>query len=365
MISNLSDHKIVDAIDLDVPPQIAFLIAYVLPVFAFIGVTFNILILIFLPRNSVLLSQTTKTYYLIIALGDLSSILSFNICLVFLDESLSYLTNDEFSIDLTDSELGCKIIYNAWTNSESLANYTAIAMAIEQIIALYFPLKARVILNKKITFLLIISCVSPIWVILTIVNLRVVVIDTPGLGQDGQYCGYTIKDQWFLISTYTQVVLAWCLPEILHIIGATLICFKLFSLSAERKQLFQNFSTIQNDSSTKAREINATVIVLLVVFSRIIIYFPVAVMTVYYYIINLYNYIDYINWSADDQLLIDKVRYIVTLGGITRMFLELTSITHSINFCIYLYRVSSFRQALLSFCKCFNHNSQDDFAPKF
>ncbi len=203
MNSNITNVKLADIADLDIPDPIIFLISYILPPIAFLGIFFNIMILLFLPQNSVLLSKTTKTYYITIAIGDLLSIFSFNILWVFFHDSLSYITSGAFSIELVASSLGCKILYNSWANAEALANYTAIAMSIEQIIALYFPLKARAFLSKKLTLLLIVLCVLPIWLTLTTINLRVDLIQTPGLGPDGDSCGYNVKDDWFLISTYT------------------------------------------------------------------------------------------------------------------------------------------------------------------
>ena len=363
MSSNLTIKQVSDLIDISLPQFTIFLITFVLPVFAFLGAASNVVILFIMPLRDVAISKTAKIYYLAIAVGDFFSIFTFNILWVFLDESLGYLFGEQRSIDLSDETTGCKIIWNLWTNAESLSNYGALAMTVEKIIALYLPLKSRSLLTNKFSTILIIAHVLPVWMILTPLNVIVNdVIIAPGIGQGGQSCGKDVDHDWFLVSTYAQVLLSWCFPEILHFLGAILISYKLFTIQTARKALFHNLGNVQSELSSNAREINSTVIILLVVFSRFVIYFPVAVSTFYYYVFQLDGYLSYVEWNKAHLLNLERIRYVVAIGGITRIFLELTSITHSINLLIYYYRIPSFRRKFLSFFTCGLHShSPEDF----
>lgn len=87
----------------------------VLPVIIGIGIITNILVIVGMSNARMTVSASAKFYYLIIATGDLWTLLSYNWIYTFLNRTLWYWNEKELNINLlTSSSISCKIWVSCW-----------------------------------------------------------------------------------------------------------------------------------------------------------------------------------------------------------------------------------------------------------
>ena len=123
-------------IELDAVLQIFLL--YVEPIVIAIGLIGNSLVVIVMPKQSVVAAKSAKFYYNLLAIANLLDITIGWLSTSFISQTLSLHTSDQLSIRTdTYNTFSCKIFYGLWTTFEVLADYVVVAMGIERIIAVW------------------------------------------------------------------------------------------------------------------------------------------------------------------------------------------------------------------------------------
>ena len=109
------------------------------PVLILVGLIGNALVLIIMPRKTVMAAKSAKFYYMLLAFADLMDIIIGWLLRSFISETMYIYTNGSFHFELyKQSSFTCKLFFGLWTFFETISDYTLVAMGIERIIALWY-----------------------------------------------------------------------------------------------------------------------------------------------------------------------------------------------------------------------------------
>src|SRR5262249_48303896 len=119
---------------------------YVFPFFVAFALLSNVVIFIIFIKpdyKGVIKGQTTRIYYLLIAISDFIEVVSYDLLAEYLQYGVWNITGNYLIEVYTSSNFSCKIIIYIWFVTEGISNYALLIFSIERCNIVYFPLKVR------------------------------------------------------------------------------------------------------------------------------------------------------------------------------------------------------------------------------
>ena len=312
----------------NVPLYMIIFSQFVNPVFTFCGIIGNSWILYTLLFQNVRISKTTKLYYCIIGVGDLSfetaGLMWGVVC-----DSLWIWSGGTLSFCFDSlSLLSCTVIRLWYYLSDLVSNYSLVALSIERLIAVCWPLHAKSILTRKVTFLLLFSLLIPAFVYYTIIISfsSSVVPHKRVVPYSCRVNDYNIFGYLFNVSM--PIVISG-IHTIVEFFVSLMIFIKLYF--AQNK----SHSELNSQVKTRSKDLSATLTLLSLCIINILIY---GTCLVSYSISLISSY--FIKVSAE---------FYSTIYAIFLIFLSSLSFSHGVNIFVYLILIPSFRESAL--CK--------------
>ena len=291
------------------------------------GALGNIWIIFVLTLGHVRISKTTKVYYLLIAVSDLSTVLS-HLFWAILCDSLWILTNGRLFLCLDISSLFSCILMKIWYNlSELSSNYALVALSIERCIAICWPLKSKQILNQKFTYYLLFICIVPVCIYyLGLIPFSSAIV--PFIRVPGFLCyidDYNIFGNLFNVS---MPILFLGLHSIIVLFITIILFRKLLYISLKK-------SAIIATEKASSREISTTVTLIFLCLINLVIYGTCLIS----YVATLV--FSYIFTGLAGILAFSYIILVLSMSS--------TVVSHSLNSVVYLALIPSFRNA--AFCR--------------
>ena len=300
------------------------------PLGVIFGIPGNIWILIVLLTQNVNISQITKIYYIFFAFADLMACVKHLLYNVLCD-GLLIITSGKYSLCFDSlSQLTCVMIAWLYHISENAANYAVAALAIERMIAVLFPLKAKFLLGKKFTtfllfFLILPQCLYFVIVIPFIKKLKNLE-PRPTLSTCSQDASTNFLSYSFRI---LQLVYNLALHVMITLIATMLLIVKLKSIRRQRNLLIENESKIAKING--AKENRATKTLLAIAMINLIIYGSLLSSRVAI--------------LASDIVIKFEKQTLYLFNGLFVFFVMITIIPRCSNIFVYLILVPSFRKS--------------------
>ena len=316
------------SIFIPIPFYTRFFTGFLHPFISLCGISGNIWILFTLIFGRVKISKRTKFYYLIIGVGDLCNVINSSVWGDICD-GLGQWTNQNFYYCFdAKSNLSC-IFMNLWYYlSEIVSNYSLVALSIERLVAVCYPLKAKSILTRKFTCYLLIFLLAPfllLYSILLPLSSRVI----PYLNTENFICHIDYDSIFGKIFNFSMPIIVLGLHTIIDFIVSFILFFKLY-FSRRNSELT---STFQKSS----KELRATLVLIMLCTCTMIIY---GITFVLYLATAIFDYF---------QIVSEEVSFYTYI--LMYMFQALTSATHSYNIIIYIAFIPSFRHS--AFCNLY------------
>ena len=189
------------------------------------------------------MSQSAKLYYLVIAVADVFQLLIGTFVASFLEDGLLLLTENRFSLRISRySHATCKLFYLLNELSESLSNYTLVALALERCLIIFFPLRAKRFVCLRFSAMLIAIIVAPAWICAFISVPIIVELDTEmqHFSQSGCECEKNQEHSLTAAFTVALTVFCYMIHTIMNIILVTIISIKLAHIRYKRKAMIRN-----------------------------------------------------------------------------------------------------------------------------
>lgn len=229
------------------------------------------------------------------------------------------------------NDLSCKLIMTLWIAADSMAGYTIVCLGVERLIAITWPFRAKTILTPRFSATL-----------LALVNGSVV-----GVGTFTSLLNYGLSDNELFsekICTYTTEHVGETLSQLfvwvescmtaghtaIALVISVVLVFKLHVATMHRRRM-----SISVDRLT-AKEVSYALILVSIASIHCAIYAPLSGFAIWYHSTNKtpHDAVD-CGYSVGFPFLI------------LDLLINLTLVTHSVNFFVYLFRSRHFRSALL------------------
>ena len=197
-----------------------------------------------IPRLLVGVSRSAKLYYSVIAVADFFQLLFGTFVWGFLEYGLLLLTGNRFSMRLARySDETCKLFYLLNELSESLSNYTIVALELKCCLIIFFPLRAKRFVRRRFCVMLIAIIVLPAWLCAFISVPIFVELDKERQHSSQSGCECEKNQEQSLTAMFTVVltVFSYTLHTILNIILVTMISFKLAHIRDKHKAMASCF----------------------------------------------------------------------------------------------------------------------------
>ena len=215
------------------------------------------LIVALMPRAAVCVSRSAKLYYTVIAVADALALLFSTVLWSFLDDGLLLLTGNRFSVRIARySHESCKLFYLLTELTESLSNYTIVALALERCLVIYFPLRAKRFVRLRFSVTLIALAVTPAWLCSFISVPFIVNKQQQPASQSGYECEKKSDNPLTAPFTVALTLLSYVLHTILNIILVTLISIKLALIRYKRNAMIRDKRIHLADRNSKAISID-------------------------------------------------------------------------------------------------------------
>ena len=301
---------------------------FIHPFFSIFGIIGNIWILFTLGLGKVPISTTTKFYYLLIGVGDLSLI----ICHFFwagLCDTLWIWSKGKFFLCLDIfSPFSCVIMRLWYYLSEFLSNYTLVAFSIERLIAVCWPFRAKTMLTKTFTiYLLLFLNVPGFLFYLIVIPFGSAIIPIT------RVVSFTCHSNYYnifgLLFNISMSIIILGLHTLVDLVVSIILFLKLYIF---RKNVDSSLNFKQG-----SKEISATLTLLMLCLITFIIY---GTCLMAYLVTLTYSYFKIFS----DELV--SIGYVIFA-----LFISSTNIPHSLNILIYLTLIPSFRHS--AFCKLY------------
>ena len=314
--------------------------SYFHPVTVFTGLISNLFVLLVLPKLKYALSDKSRFQYQCLATFDFMTLLTFHFLQVFLGDSMFFASTGQYYIYI--DKMGswpCKLSWFNWYLFMALANYCYVEFCIERAIGVCFPLRAKSLLRGKLRlFLWLIIVIFPsMFIALFALYVKEKISNSRAIG--GVTCD--IPSTHHLLWEYC---VAACLLIYLVHVTATIalnivILRSLHKASTDRWKLAQRNAS--GRSSCKAKEANATLTLVVLSGIQVFIYFPAGLSCAGYCFLRFQPL----------EIRLQFYDEFVELNNALGLFNAMTSISHSINFFVYFFRIPVFRKEILKiFC---------------
>ena len=314
------------------PNYANFFNQFIHPIIVLFGIAGNIWILFTLIFGRVKISKTTNFYYLILGFSDLCIVTNTfvwgDIC-----DGLWLWTNGKFYFCFDSlSDLSC-IIMNLWYYlSEIISNYSLVALSIERLIAVCYPLRAKSILTREFTFYLLIFLLAPFLLLYSLLipfSSRII----PYIETGTFVCHIDYNSIFGKIFNFSMPIIVLGLHTIIDFIISFVLFFKLY--------LSRRNSDLISKDQKMSKELIATLVLLMLCMCTMVIY---GLTFICYIGTAIFDYFPIVSEQVSDHAHV-----------LRHMFLSLTALPHSNNILIYLALIPSFRHS--AFCKLYKEKT--------
>ena len=221
---------------------------YVPLIFAPIGIVLNILIIIIYSSFSLETKNTTRLYYISIAISELGTLIFKDVWFSFLGIGLDFVFNGHNPLgDLDSSSLSspywiCPLNAFLWYFFEIIANNTFVILELERLGALYFPLQTRSVFTMK-KALIAVMILTTLSLLISLTSIPLVSVQAVGfLGLCSSVNTTLIWGNFGMIRT----VINYISPPILILFCSMLILIKII----QRRNLLNNGTLSQFGQSS-------------------------------------------------------------------------------------------------------------------
>lgn len=302
---------------------IRYAVIFYLPIISALGITGNILIIYRMRKSTVQIAKLARYYYIIIAIGDLCSLIFFPIH-YFLYITYSHLTSQSILHILTpfSAKILCKLIISLHLLSYIVSQYTIMAYSTERNIALYFPLRHRKFNKGKLQLLLLMLYIGiPV---LFLLPLSVVTTGHVGLSYSSvPACSPYSAHTFFPLFTLSAAFLCWFIPAIGTIVLVLALVIKMISIINSQARI------LQVSASLNSRERTTLITLVSVALTNICIFVPICFLSGFSLFMKYSEHSSSINTEIVDDIF--------------HLTLFLGNIMHSMNFFVYPILIPSFR----------------------
>ena len=319
--------------DYSIPEYSIIYNKFIHPFFDILGIIGNVWILFTLGLGNVRISRTTKLYYIIIGVSDLSIITCSFIWLELCD-ALWIWTKGEIYFCIDILSLFTCIVMNLWYYlSEFVSNYTLVALSLERLIAICWPLRAKAILTKAFTiYLLIFLNVSGCLFYLILMPFSSAIIPVMRVVSYG--CYIDDYNLFGIIFNISMPIIILGLHTLVDLAVSVTLFIKLY--------IFRSNVDPSINLKQGSKEISSTLTLLTLCLVTLVIY-GVSLVS---YVLTLSHI--YLKIVSAEFAAIANIIYI--------LFASSTNIPHGLNILVYLTFIPSFRQA--AFCKLYEMTSR-------
>ena len=301
-----------------------FYIVYILPFVIIIGVLENIAVLFVFGWHSGGVSQTTRIYYIILAILDIISLLTYHLP-QYTTWGLWFITNGKFSILIdASSDFVCALFNYLFYLSEGLANYYYLLFTIERLVAIRSPLLLKKYFSRS-------HSIAAILIIFTLLASAYLVI----------FWSYAI---WYalcypkIFEFFLMIILTGAIIPNSHLIPTVANAFMnvwlLISIRLAFKRRAELTSGRTELAAVKTKELSISITIAVVQIIHLLLFLPSGLLMFLstLYLLNKW-YIFY-----------PESYNIIYQWSFTALFL--TSVGHCVNFLIYMSRMPGFRKRI-------------------
>ena len=210
-------------------------------------------------RKDVNISKVAKLYYVILAFADWMVCMK-NFLWDVLCDTLWILTDGKYSFCIdTLSNVSC-IVMNLWYYfSENISVYTLASLSIERLIAVSFPLKAKLILDLKFTLSVLSILIGPqcLYYLVAIPLVSKVVSPFPRV--NGALCFLATGTLLGDITGIINIVYLATIHVIINLIATLVVIMKLKAMRNQRSEL-QGPASSQSKRAIKEKQTTMTML---------------------------------------------------------------------------------------------------------
>lgn len=241
----------------------------------------------------------------------------------------------------TINDIYCTFFIIIYTTLECISDYAHIAMMIERCVVIFFPLRAKGLVNRRFTIILLCVCIIPMWLAYTPTLFFICQVN-PDLGSfNGKACGFNQNHVFFMYYYIVEMMIL----NFIHVIATPiLILILVVKVRAHRNRRSHMIQTMANIGTKPVAENNSAFLIMIIIsLMNFIFYCP------YCFLVILNKYINTDSWSYQLYSIIDNS---------LNLFMEAICFAQSINFLVYYWRIPSFRTELGKLFRCVNSKWQ-------
>lgn len=242
-----------------------------------LGIVFNIIILLVFGRSRLGTTETTRIYYLVMAWGELGTVLFKDLWFFYLGIGVTevFHTNliGALNVHVVSNQFLCSFLWFIWYAHETAANNAFVVFEFERVFALYMPLKSRFstwFTQRKAIAVMLVDLVLSTLVSATIFGFAR--FQTVSPMPYGTFCFFASNLGVWSIVPVLVFLTNYILPAFLSIVSSVLISLKLLQRSRTKGAL--NASTLQ-----------ICVTLLILSLMRVTFYVPLAIFRLAYLIL--------------------------------------------------------------------------------
>ena len=308
-----------------------YFICYLTISVSLFGLLGNIIIILIIPRNCIQINSMSRMFYIAIAIGDIGTLIFWHIR-EFLTSGLNILSSGEIYLNIYSDAI-CKLILCLYIVFLPLSLYGMVAFSIERNFALYFPVEHKYLMTLKKALLLLFLSVGPFWLLM----IPLTILVTSKLQSNIPHCGANPTHPFY--SLYTVCILLFVIalhPPVTAACDVAII-LKIWKRKSELHKISNSNATMT------ANEMRTILVLLMLSFINVLVFTPNVLTWAGVFMTRRFSE------KQEERQLWQSLAEVTT---------SLTSISHAVNFIVYIVMIPSFRRAICHCCKGFVEGSR-------
>ena len=311
------------------PNEAISVIHFLHPPITIFGIIMNTWTTLTLISGKVKISPTTRIYYLVISIADLNIVVC-SFFVIVTCESVAAWTNGRASFCPNIMSLFTCIIMLLWIIlAEFVSNYALVALSIERLIAVYWPLRAKVILTKKFTYYLLFFILGPVSLYTAIlISFGAVIVPTPGPLSPSS-CSIDNNRIFGYLFNISIPVIYLGIHTIVDLIVSLMLFFKVY---------LHHKPDLNKKSRKSSKELSATLTLIFLCIITLIVYGT--------------SLVAFVTTLIFQYFVTVPIELSTLMFQIFMRLMTFTTVPHSLNIFVYFALIPTFRQvALCGLCK--------------
>ena len=319
---------------------------YFLPVLILLGLCVNSLVIFGMARIRRGFSESTRLYYGTMAIAQLIVVIVPFLIGQFVESTLHFWSGGSWPLFLTinGAHWSCKLLNSVWVAADGIAGYTLVCLGIERSLAVTCPLRAKSLLSPRFSLTLLCSLNAVYILLLVPLSLWLYQLDkVPGIAIC--ICTYNLKSHVGSFYVVLESLLSAFIPTFLSFLLTIYLTYRILRATSLRHRLSEQSQQQRGQTAAGAmpvQELSATITLVLLATLHLLVYAPLAVVTL--------GYLMAATLWKDDALR-------MMFSSLVDLFCSCTLVAHSTMFLTCIARSRTFRDAVFPFCKRANKHS--------